>query len=213
MRSLTFLFHMHAFTHTGKPLSVLRSSDPLPDLIPTPASSLGAAGGGAGTGGGIGGGGLGSHGPGASGLEGVVGSGTQDGLGGEGVDGEVGRLVQWSFAASSIVLALDIKGSLASLSSHVGTNFGNNLGSSGQLTGMLVLDAVFATALRFVNTLALQCSSAKDCTTGRGQHVYLSILAQGSFLMHAHPLTHTQTLNSQPTHTHTPRTHLSVWGF
>ena len=82
-------------------------------------------------------------------------------------DGEIGRFVRWTFAASSIVLALDIKRSLASLSQP-------KEGAGGIAPGVLRLDSVFSTALRFVQTLAQQCSIQQ------GQHVFITIIAQGS---------------------------------
>ena len=82
-------------------------------------------------------------------------------------DGEIGRFVRWTFAASCIVLALDIKQSLASLSQP-------KEGAGGIAPGVLRLDSVFSTALRFVQTLAQHCNSQQ------GQHVYITIAAQGS---------------------------------
>lgn len=80
------------------------------------------------------------------------------------MDCEIGRLVRWTFAASCIVLALDVKRSLASL----------NHSASGNAPAALRLDSVFSTALRFVQKLAQHCSSHP------GQHVHITIIAQGS---------------------------------
>ena len=80
------------------------------------------------------------------------------------MDCEIGRFVRWTFAASCIVLALDVKRSLASLSHS----------ASGNAPAALRLDSVFSTALRFVQTLAQHCSSQQ------GQHVHITIIAQGS---------------------------------
>jgi hypothetical protein len=164
-----FRFKTSQCSFAGTPLSLHGSRDllvasspflqppanPLPTAQPLPATANAAGGGGVssprgGTGGGEG----------SSAL-------AQDGVwraGSGAIEGEIGRCVLWRFATSSIVLVLDVKESLATLSTS----------SSTTPTGALLLDSMFATALRFLQSLAQQCNSH------RGQHVYISIIAQGS---------------------------------
>jgi hypothetical protein len=110
-------------------------------------------------------------------------SGAQEGAGGAGLEHEVGKIVRWSFAASSVVLALDVKGSCASL----------HAGGGGKGAGFLLLDSVFQTALRFVHALAQQSDRRRpqghsdsnhahhtSHTPPADHHIFISIVAQGS---------------------------------
>ena len=88
-------------------------------------------------------------------------------------NGEVGKLVKWTFAAANVVLALDVKGSLASLSLAAGPGQWDSKSA-------LLLDVVFATAVRYIQSLAHGLSAAGGGGGGEGQHVHMTVIAQGS---------------------------------